>query len=48
MSTRLKIWLLPALLYAAFVYWYTEFGGPLSDTEVEQIVATMTTNGSDA
>ena len=47
MSTRFKIWLIPALLYAAFFYWYTEFGGPLSDTEVDQFVATMKTNGSE-
>ena len=47
MSTRFKIWLIPALLYAAFLYWYTEFGGPLSDTEVDQFVATMKTNGSE-
>ena len=47
MSTRFKIWLIPALLYAAVFYWYTEFGGPLSDTEVDQFVATMKTNGSE-
>ncbi|MEP1470798.1 MAG: hypothetical protein ABJK20_15295 [Halieaceae bacterium] len=47
MSTRFKIWLLPTLLYAAFFYWYTDFGGPLTDTEVDQFVATMQTNGSD-
>ncbi len=47
MSTRLKIWLLPALLYAVFVFWYTDFGGPLSDTEIDQFMATMETNGSD-
>ena len=47
MSTRVKIWLLPALLYAVFFYWYTDFGGPLSDAEVDQFVATMKTNGSD-
>jgi hypothetical protein len=47
MSTRFKIWLLPTLLYAAFFYWYTDFGGPLNDTEVNQFVATMKTNGSD-
>ena len=47
MSTRTKLWLVPALLYAAFFYWYTDFGGPLSDTEVDQIMATMKTNGSD-
>ncbi|MEP6389416.1 MAG: hypothetical protein ABJ056_05795 [Halioglobus sp.] len=47
MSTRVKIWLIPSLLYAAFFYWYTDFGGPLTDTEVDQFVATMKANGSD-
>lgn len=47
MSTRLKIWLLPALLYALFLFWYTDFKGPLSDEEVDAFVATMTANGSD-
>ena len=47
MSTRFKIWLLPTLLYAGFFYWYTDFGGPLSDTEVDQFMATMEANGSD-
>jgi hypothetical protein len=47
MSTRVKLWLVPALLYALFVYWYTDFGGPLSDAEVDQFVATMKSNGSD-
>lgn len=46
MSTRLKLWLVPALLYAIFVYWYTDFGGPLSDKEVDEFVETMTANGS--
>ncbi|QFU76631.1 hypothetical protein EY643_13735 [Halioglobus maricola] len=47
MSTRIKLWLVPALLYALFVYWYTDFGGPLNDAEVDQFVATMKSNGSD-
>ena len=45
MSTRMKIWLFPALLYAVFVFWYTDFGGPLSDEEVDQFVSVMTGNG---
>lgn len=48
MSTRTRLWLVPALLYAIFVYWYTDFGGPLSDTEVDQFIATMESNGSDS
>lgn len=47
MSTRMKVWLVPALFYAAFVYWYTDLGGPLSDTEIEEFLATMTSNGTD-
>ncbi len=47
MSARLKIWLLPALLYAAFVAWYTDFGGPLSDAEIDSFIATMKSNGSE-
>ena len=47
MTQRSKIWLSSALVYAAFVFWYTDFSGPLSDTEVDQFVVTMTENGSD-
>ena len=47
MSTRTKLWLVPVLLYAVFVFWYTDFSGPLSNTEVDQFVATMKTNGSE-
>jgi len=45
MSTRAKIWLFPALLYALFVFWYTDFGGPLSDEEVDDFIEVMTGNG---
>ena len=45
MSTRAKIWLFPALLYAVFVFWYTDFSGPLSDEEVNEFVEVMTGNG---
>ena len=47
MSIRLKLWLFPALLYVVFIYWYTDFGGPLSDHEIDQVVITMEANGSD-
>jgi hypothetical protein len=30
MSSRMKLWLFPALLYAAFVFCYTDLKGPLS------------------
>jgi hypothetical protein len=47
MSTRLKLWLIPGLLYTAFFFWYTDLGGPLSDNEVTEFVAAMTTTGMD-
>ena len=28
------LWLVPAVFYALFVYWYTDFGGPLSEEEI--------------
>ena len=45
MSTRTKLWLFPALLYAVFVFWYTDFGGPLSDEEIDGFVKVMAGNG---
>lgn len=47
MSNRTKVWLIPALIYTLFCFWYTDFGGPLSDAEVNRFIATMKTNGSD-
>ena len=32
------IWLVLAVLYAAFFSWYTSFGGPLSDEEIDRYV----------
>ena len=31
---RILIWGIPTLLYVLFVGWYTDFGGPLDDTEI--------------
>jgi hypothetical protein len=43
----MKLWVFPTLLYAVFVFWYTDFGGPLSDEEVNEFVKVMTGNGLD-
>ncbi len=45
MSARLKLWLFPALLYATFIFWYTDFGGPLREEEIENFIEVMTGNG---
>jgi hypothetical protein len=47
MTTRAKLWSVSALLYAAFVFWYTDFGGPLSDAEVDDFVETLQARDSD-
>ena len=40
---RTLIWGLPALAYAAFVRWYTDFGGPLDDDGIETYLARLDT-----
>ena len=46
MTTRMKIWLLPALFFAFFLFWYTSTGGPLSEVEVDNFIVKMEENGS--
>ena len=46
MSSRSKLWLISAIIYGTFVFWYTDFGGPLRDTEIEDWKQTMAANGS--
>ena len=48
MSARARRWIFPALLYGAFVFWYTDFGGPLSNGEIDDFVAAMSANGGSA
>ncbi len=48
MSSRLKLWLTTALFYIAFVFWYTDFGGALTDTEINNYVSIMGENGTKA
>lgn len=46
MSGRSKLWLISGLIYGAFVFWYTDFGGPLSDDEINEWKQSMVANGS--
>ena len=39
MSQRFTPWLVSALLYSVFVIWYTDLGGPLTDKEIDGIIA---------
>lgn len=47
MTARTKLWLLASLLYFAFFSWYTDFGGPLTEQEVDDFVAERLAAGSD-
>ncbi len=44
---RFLIWGLPAFLYAAFVFWYTDFGGPLSSIEIASYLEEFEGQGLD-
>lgn len=47
MTARQRLWGISALLYALFVFWYTDFGGPLSEEEIAGYVAQFESNGTD-
>jgi hypothetical protein len=46
MTIRNKLWLISALIYGAFVYWYTDFGGPVTDAEIQDWKQSMQVNGT--
>jgi len=46
MSGQSKLWLFSAALYGAFVFWYADFGGPLTEAEINSWKKTMLANGS--
>lgn len=37
--TPTRVWLILAMIYAAFFSWYTSFGGPLTSEEIDWYVA---------
>ena len=39
MTSRRKLWLGSILLYALFFSWYTDFGGPLTDAEIQAFIS---------
>ena len=47
MTKRKLLWLIPTVFYGLFVVWYTDFGGPLSDEEVDTFVATLQARNAD-
>lgn len=39
MNRRMILWGVPAAIWLVFTLWYTDFGGPLTDEEVEEAMA---------
>ncbi|NND80933.1 MAG: hypothetical protein HKN50_00760, partial [Gammaproteobacteria bacterium] len=48
MTARSKLWLVSALMYGAFVFWYTDFGGPVTEAEIQEWRQSMQANGTGA
>ena len=48
MTGRRLLWGLPALFYALFVFWYTDFGGPLTEEEIRAFMVKFDERGVDA
>ena len=46
MNRRTVLWAVPALLYAVFVFWYTDFGGPLQADEIDEFVLELEAAGA--
>jgi len=47
MSHRSRIWLPIVILYGLFFYWYTDFGGSVTEQEISQLAESMRADGND-
>jgi hypothetical protein len=45
---RRLLWGIPAVIYMAFVFWYTDFNGPMAEAEIEHYVQKMRENNAPA
>jgi hypothetical protein len=45
MTPRVALWSISILIYAAFVAWYTDFGGPLAPGEIDEFLEKMEARG---
>jgi len=41
MRKRQIVWLVPTVIYALFTFWYTDFGGPLTEEEIADYSETL-------
>lgn len=48
MTRRKLLWLTPAAIWLLFTYWYTDFGGPLTEEEISVGLEEVKSRGYDA
>ncbi|MCR9278691.1 MAG: hypothetical protein NXH85_12025 [Pseudomonadaceae bacterium] len=48
MNRRVLLWAVPILVWSVFTLWYTDFGGPLSDEEIERALSALEKRGMEA
>lgn len=46
MTARRKLWLISVLIYGVFTFWYTDLGGPVTDSEINAWKQSMSDNGT--
>ncbi|MEM7663579.1 MAG: hypothetical protein AAF292_15155 [Pseudomonadota bacterium] len=46
-SVRLWVWVVPFTFYALFWLWYTPLSGPVTQSEIDEIIASLEERGSD-
>lgn len=47
-SVRLWVWVVPFIFYALFWLWYTPLSGPMTEVEIEDVVASLEARNADA
>lgn len=45
MLKRKLLWIVPVVIWCCFAFWYTDFGGPMSDEEVGNVLSTLEAQG---
>lgn len=48
MTKRSWVWLIIGMIYAAFFGWYTSFGGPLTNEEIDHYLSQLSANNPEA
>lgn len=47
MNKRKTLWITPVVIWGCFTFWYTDFGGPLTDEEIDSGLAVLEAQGWD-